>query len=146
METEQQDHRRRGKGRPVSIKEHWKIVLDIKKGMNCSEAGRIHQRTAATCHSIYKKYQETGDVVDKPNAGAFKKKTDPDYVPLPPRGMAKPKAENKILKDVSTQTTLSWSELVRGSKAKPTISTAWIALRGLREKHLKEKWTANDRN
>jgi len=150
METEEQQHSsRRGQGKPVSIKERWKIVLDLNKGLSMVEVAKLHQRPRRTCDSIYQKYKETGDVVDLPKTGGAKKKIEPDYVPRPPRRNrreAKTQTEEKILKDVGTQTTLSWNKIARKPKGKPIMSAAWIAFKGLKEKNLKEKWISNQRN
>lgn len=148
METEKKEkkHRNRGAVVHVPIKDRWQIVLDIKKGMSYTQAGRINQRTAATCQSIYKKYLEIGDVVDKWDLERKLKKSKVDSRETRKSSHEEVSAPQKVAKDASTQTTLSWSKIERDPKGKAAMLKTWTALRRLEKKNFKEEGVSNDQN
>jgi len=117
----------------VPTPDRWKIVHYREEGVSAAEVGRLLGLPDSTVKSIYKKYQETGDVKDKPRSGRPLKVTSD--------------VEERIITEVTNHSGLSLTQIIEETKVDISKPTTWRTLKdnGFSCRTSKVKWTLDDK-
>jgi len=111
----------------------WKVVHYREEGVFAAEVGRLLGLPDSTVRSIYKKYQETGDVKDKPRSGR------PLKVTLD--------VEERIITEITNHSGQSLTQIIEETKVDISKPTTWRTLKDNRFscRTSKVKWSLDDK-
>lgn len=131
MEIEEEDNKR---NQEIPLNIRWEIVHLKRQGLTGSQVASRVSCSTTQCNAIFRKWKETGDVVDLPRSGRPLKATS--------------KIQNMIIEEVQQDPSLNVDQIIEESKVEVSNTTARRVLKEhkFRYKTAPEKWALTDQH
>ena len=105
------------KNHEIPVQDRWEIVHWKRQGLSGKQVAEKVSYSATQCNAIFRKWKETGDVVDLPRSGRPLKATV--------------KVQNTIIEEIQHNPTFSVDQVIQESK----VEVSNITTRGILKSH-----------